>query len=142
MGWTKKLPVPEFFPAQQSLLSPPSNPSHKEHSSCRQSNNSCLTNPSKDNVAGSKLRLEVLRGIPAPLLSKRRSCCGRWAIIIHSCPVCGDSVNHSSLWEKDANEDVMRAAPSAAISQFISILSLRGATAETCVPTFHQNMTG
>lgn len=34
----------------------------------------------------------------------------RWAIIIHSFPVCGDNVNHSSLWEKDANEDVMWAA--------------------------------
>lgn len=36
----------------------------------------------------------------------------RWAIIIHSFPVYGDNVNHSGLWEKDANEDVMRAAQS------------------------------
>lgn len=36
----------------------------------------------------------------------------RWAIIIHSFPVCGDNVNHSGLWEKDANEDVMWAAQS------------------------------
>lgn len=83
-----------------------------------------------------------LEVVPAALLSTRSSCSGSWAVIAHSCPVGGDSVNHSSLWERDANEDVIRAALSAAISQFISILSLRGVTAETFVPTFHQNMTG
>lgn len=50
-------------------------------------------------------------------------------MITHLLPVGGDTVNHRGRREKAANEDVTRAAAAAAISQFISILSLRGVIA-------------
>lgn len=94
----------------------------------RASASSWLIYTNRSNLEGSNPHLEVLHRVPALLLSQRchhqHHFLPRWAIIIHWLPVCGANVDHCGLRQKDANEDVMWAVASAAISQFISILSL------------------
>lgn len=66
---------------------------------------------------------------PAPLSHRR-------AVIIHSLPVRGDNVNHSGLQEKGANEDVMRAAESAAFLNSLASCHSEGRPQSPAFPPF------